>query len=181
MKTHSTQSRLINGYSVIINRKVASCAVGRAACFAHHPEIVAKVTIPEGAATPVFFWLGCLPLTDTETHPPVALLRDPIERFKSACKYGNLTAAQGIKIMQRKDSSHFQEQNLILVKGTALYLMERDFDEFISLLGLSSTIEQVNPSSGSMALTNEEEELVRDFYAKDIEIYNSVTYAGYAY
>jgi len=181
MKTYSSHFRLINGYSVLINRKVASCAIGRAACFAHHPEILAKVTTPEGAKTPVYFWLGCLPVADPSKHPVVALFRDPVGRFVSACDYSSLSWTEGFRLAEEGQSSHFTKQCVNLPKGALLYRMDRDFEAFARLLGLENTIEQINRSMPKLSLTAEETSAVSEFYKEDVEIYNSITQAGYIY
>ena len=168
--------KLINNHAVAVNRRVASTSIGEAAVDKYLPDAKSKITFPEGAT--FFNWMGLLPtVTAEDAHPVVALIRSPLDRFKSACLHEGISAAEGLA---KTGTVHFTLQSDLLVDGTALYRYETDFDEFVSLLGLDA-VGSSNESTGDLELTNDEQAEFESIYAADIALYDSITEAGQTY
>ena len=120
-----------------------------------------------------------------DPYNPMIPVRDPVERFRSACAQEDRTAAQEISRIERgRYSFHTKRTSSYLVAGAALYKFPEHIEEIARDLGLDK-IPRVNDSNSNNSpkpiLTEEELERVAELYADDISLYNSIENAGQIY
>jgi len=120
-----------------------------------------------------------------EANCPIIPVRDPVERFRSACAQEDRTAAQEISRIERnRYSFHTKPTSAYLVEGATLYKFPEHIKEIARDLGLDE-ISRVNDSNSNNSpkpiLTDKELERVEELYADDISLYNSIEKAGQIY
>jgi len=173
-----------NGQHVAVVFKAGSSAIGRALKFALHPtftlnpnrgqEYLDKMNNRAG-------WQAGVPRANTpiETIIPV---RDPVERFRSACAQEGKTADEALNAESL--SNHFRHTSEWLVDGAKLYKFPEHIDDIAIDLGLDE-IASVNDSATNNGpkpeLTPTQIEAVQALYADDIALYESITEAGQVY
>jgi len=120
-----------------------------------------------------------------EANYPIIPVRDPVERFRSACAQEDRTAAQEISRIERnRYSFHTKPTSAYLVEGATLYKFPEHIKEIARDLGLDE-IARVNDSNSNNSpkpiLTDKELERVEELYADDIKLFNSIENAGQIY
>lgn len=175
-----------NGKHVACIPKAGSSAIARAIHFAlkpdyqiisasGNPDMVERVLHNPG-------WQALAPKT-YEPVAPIIPLRDPVERFRSACAQEGKTAEDALSLLESDEASqHFRQQSGYLTVGdNFLYRFPEDIDALATELGLSE-IPEVNTSEINNApkpdLTPEQLARVQAIYADDIALYESITEAG---
>ena len=117
------------------------------------------------------------PLADNEPAEGLCcMVRDPVERFLSAC------ARQGVSIdegLTRQDSDvHFWPlaHMGLLAQGVTHFRFPDQLDACAEWLGLATPVPQTNdePEAAKPVLTPEEEARVREIYAADIALWESL-------
>lgn len=135
--------------------------------------------IPGDARTPGNGWHPINATGDTIGSPlaadePVAglccLVRDPVERFRSACARQQVTVEEGLT--RRQSDVHFwplQEMGL-LAEGVTHFRFPDQIDACAEWLGLETPVPQLNdePENGKPVLTEEQAAAVRAAYAADV-------------
>ena len=166
--------------------KAGSSAIARAIHFALHPDY--KVISASGNAEMVERvihnpgWQALAPKTFDPVNPVIPL-RNPVERFRSACAQEGLTADEAIALIEAgKSSGHFRAQSDYLVPGqNALYRFPEHIEELAALLGLDE-IPEVNTSATNNGpkpdLTPEQVARVESLYVDDIALYESISEPG---
>lgn len=167
--------------------KTGSSAIARAIHFALKPdyqiisasgnqEMVDKVMHNPG-------WQALAPKT-FEPSAPIIPVRDPVERFRSACAQEGRTADEAIaKIEAGEASQHFRSQSAYLAarQTNTLYRFPEHIDALAAALGLDD-IPEVNTSETNNGpkpdLTPEQLTRVEALYAADITLFNSITEPG---
>jgi hypothetical protein len=178
-------------YSVAMNAKVASSTLARAIISNFWPDqerLIQNAAYPEGTgpdSTPVH-WL--CPKEDSPSRPVITLIRNPIDRFRSAMAQLNLTDVdQAIHSLEtdtqiefpRKARSlradpHFRHQHALSVGDSTVYRVE-DIDVAAQVIGLSLPLPAINEASNPKPeLTQEQEARVLAFYAEDKALYDSI-------
>lgn len=119
--------------------------------------------------------------TETPVNPIIGL-RDPVERFRSACAQEGKTAEEALTKIEAGDfSGHFKPQVDWLVADSRLYKFPEHIDDIAQALGLDE-IQSVNDSATNNGpkpdLTADELARVQAIYADDIALYESITEAG---
>lgn len=117
-----------------------------------------------------------------------ALIRDPVDRFKSACAQlevsdidDQLDALESLE--PHGWDIHFSRQSLSCGNGTRLYLFEKHLQDLAVDFGLGE-IPEIIPQGGfnpKPTLTTEQEIRVRELYAEDIKLHASITQPGQVY
>ena len=124
-------------------------------------------------------------LQNQDPYFPMIPVRDPVERFRSACAQEDRTAAQEISRIERnRYSFHTKPTSAYLVEGATLYKFPEHIKEIARDLGLDE-IARVNDSNSNNSpkpiLTDDEIKRVEELYADDISLYNSIENAGQIY
>jgi len=129
-------------------------------------------------------WQNVVPQTQNPDRPMIPV-RDPIERFRSACAQEDRTAAQEISRLERgRQSYHTKRTSSYLVEGARLYKFPEHIKEIardLDLLGIERVNDSNSNNSPKPILTDDEIKRVEELYADDISLYNSIENAGQIY
>jgi hypothetical protein len=133
--------------------------------------------------------LRLLKLEDAPTGIPHAIIRDPVDRFRSA--YGLkprgvpcwLSATEFIDWLVSQNYSdldaHFRPQTILCgtFPGLVLHDFAKDLTPVAEALGLPTPLPLVNqtPEEDKPTLTDEDVAKLQTFYADDVALYNLVT------
>jgi len=136
-------------------------------------EMVSKVSNSAG------IWQGAVSSVENPTLPAIPV-RDPIERFRSACAQEGITADEALAKID-KVNFHFRPTSAHVTVDCVLFKFPEHLDELAAFLGLES-IDRVNDGETNNPpkpdLTAEQLTLVREIYADDIALYASIATAG---
>ena len=108
------------------------------------------------------------------------LVRDPVERFRSACARQGVSVEEGLT--KQEDDVHFWslESMGLLQAGVTHFRFPDQLDACAEWLGLETPVPQLNeePEEGKPTLTPEQEARVREIYAADIALWESLATNG---
>jgi len=104
------------------------------------------------------------------------MVRDPVERFRSACARQGVSVEEGLT---RQDSDvHFWSlaHMGLLAEGVTHFRFPDQLDACAEWLGLETPVPQTNdePEADKPTLTPEQEARVREIYAADIALWESL-------
>lgn len=174
-------------HSVAFNAKAGSSTLARGIIKAFYPEEEASIQnahYPPGKGPDNGMWHMLCPSEEKASKPIVAVIREPLARFKSACGFLTLdpeavlgSLERGEKIRNRRgvmflaaDNPHFSKQSLLDTPGATLFRLE-DIDAAATLLGLETPLPHVNEGGEAPVLTAEQEARVLAWYAADAALY----------
>lgn len=165
-----------------LNFKAATSSITRAIVSTHYSEIEDNLTnntsYPEGRSVDNSRWHSQLPKTEDPDANVVLIVRDPVERFRSACVEAGKTPDEALSEQGQKNT-HFWPTSRLLVDGCKLYRFESDLDDAATALGLTLPLPDIDGGNGEKPdLTPEQLERVQAIYADDIALYESITEAG---
>ena len=102
------------------------------------------------------------------------IVRDPIERFRSACARMQKTPTE--VIAENLDDVHVWtlESMGLINHPQAKYFLFSELEKCARFLGLPTPLQQVNAEPVKPDLSQEEVQFLEQHYAKDIELYNSL-------
>ena len=104
------------------------------------------------------------------------MVRDPVERFRSACARQGVSVEEGLT--RQEYDVHFWPLAYmgLLAKGVTHFRFPDQLDACAAWLGLETPVPQTNAESESQkpALTPEQEARVRETYAADIALWESL-------
>jgi len=165
-----------------LNFKAASSSIIRAIISSHYPEIEDKLvncsTYPDGRTADNSRLHGIIPKTDDPNGEVVLIVRDPIERFRSACAETRKTPDEALSEQGQKNI-HFWPTSRFLANDCRLYRFESDLAEAAAALGLSLPLPNIiNPNGEKPDLTAEQLLQVQTIYAEDIALYESINETG---
>jgi hypothetical protein len=177
-----------NGIHVACIFKSGSSAIARAIHFALKPDY--QIISASGNADMVERvmhnpgWQAMAPKT-FEPISPLIPVRDPVERFRSACAQEGKTAEEALNLLDEGEASqHFRKQSDYLIGDCTLYKFPEHIAELATEIGLDG-IPEVNTSETNNGpkpdLTPEQLARVEALYADDIALYESITEAGQVY
>ena len=109
-------------------------------------------------------------------RPLAAMVRNPIERFRSACARQNLSVDQGLKVME-SDVHFWPLKDMGLIADDITYFRFPDqINDCAEWLGLRTPVPHENeePEEKKPVLTLEQESAVRLAYADDIALWESL-------
>lgn len=173
-----------------VNLKAASASLSRAIIKSHHPNVERVITTPpgngNGTAYPVgknadnTRWHGLCPRVESKDRDQVVLVvRDPIERFRSAC--AEVGIADVDELLSRLESGtepnqHFASQSRFATLNPTLYRFETDLEQLAEDLNLewpmpNITRQKPNPKPD---LTSDQVARVAQIYADDILMHESI-------
>ena len=186
-------------YDVAFNPKVGSSTLARAIVRAFYPEVegkIQKAAYPAGKNPDNSQWQSLCPNTETPERPVILLVRDPALRFRSAMAQFRLTDVDAAMdslengtpiplaraVRPLHENVHFQRQSALAAGTTKLYRFPDDLDAAAVEIGLSLPLPIINEATDEKpALTPEQEERVRSYYAADVALYESITRPGQQY
>lgn len=141
--------------------------------------------IPPADRTPGDGWHPINATTNTIGSPLAAdepvnglccLVRDPVERFRSACARQGLSVEDGLAALN--SDVHFWplESMGLLAAGVTHFSFPSQIDDCADWLGLETPVPQLNeePEENKPTLTPEQEAAVRLVYAADIALWESL-------
>lgn len=184
--------------AVAVNFKVASASLARAVIKAHHPEMEAGITThwtpgftgpcvayPEGRNAENMRWQTKVPKVDPDEKPVLLLMRDPVEKFRSACAEDKITDVNRLLNVLEAGTPenwekllHFWPQCRFLQNvRVKAYRIERDLEQFCADAGLEYPMSWIGPAGHNGAekpdLTIEQVNRVKAIYADDYVLYDS--------
>lgn len=189
-------------YSIGLNTKVGSSSLSLAVIKAYQPDrwsMIENGAYPPGRGPEDFRFHPLAKKELTASKPVLLLVRDPIERFLSACAQvginnDNLNAAldslesgepmagrNGPRANQSiKDNEHFTFQYMLQYGETYLYKFPDHLDALATKAGLSLPLPVINEASlrPKPTLLQAQELRVREYYARDIVLFDSITEPG---
>ena len=186
-------------HSVALNAKVGSSTLARAIIRDFHPEqeeLIQTAAYPAGKGPDNTQVQALCPKEDQPTKPIVLLVRDPVERFRSAMAQVRLTeveealdslendTAVRFPRTRRKlaDNVHFQPQHTLALGAAKVFRFPDHLEEAATLIGLTLPLPLINETGGDKPeLTPEQQNRVRAVYAKDVALYESITTPGTEY
>lgn len=148
------------------NHKVASSSVAAAIAEKFYPDIFSSVTL-----MPVQYRF-LIPTTEKPDKPVAILIREPIERFKTAVATVGCTVDEAF---ERMNDVHFVPQSSYVNKDSTVYLFPRDIDKFCADVGLDK-IPYLNEAQNEMPeLTDDQLVKVKEYYKHDIELFKGAS------
>lgn len=177
-------------HSVAVNPKVASGSLARAIILAFYPDVEARIQAahyPPGKGPENTLWHSFCPSEKTPSHPVVAVIREPVARFRSACGFLSLDAEEALtsletgslvtgprgKQWQAAENVHFLPQARFDTPGATLFALE-DIEAAARLLGLQRPLPVINEGGEPIVLTPEQRERVLAYYAADAALYGGL-------
>lgn len=141
--------------------------------------------LPESARAGGEGWHPINATTDTIGSPLLAdevadglccLVRDPVERFRSACARLGVTPDEGLSLVNQDVHFWTLEYMGLLAAGVTHFKFEDGIDACAEWLGLPVPLPQLNAEDGSAkpTLTEEQEACVKEIYADDIRLWESL-------
>ena len=104
------------------------------------------------------------------------MVRDPVERFRSACARQGVTVEQGLELSET--DVHFWSLSYmgLLAEGVIYFRFPDQINNCLEWLGLPTPAQQLNEEAeeGKPTLTPEQENAVRTLYAADIALWESL-------
>lgn len=182
-------------YDLAINLKVATSSLARAVIAAHYPELENLITkphgdgngtaYPEGKGPDTTRWQGIIPSRNTPEQTVVLIVRDPVERFRSACAESGVKDLDVKLIELETDANrnlHFNKQSDVIGE-IKLFKFEEHLEVAATLLGLAWPLPHI-PSLDKAPkpdLTREQISRIEAIYADDITLHTSIAEAGQDY
>lgn len=114
--------------------------------------------------------------TDEPANGLCCMVRDPVERFRSACARQGVSVAEGLD-RQHSDVHFWSLSSMgLLEQGMTYFRFPDQLDDCAEWLGLETPVPQTNDEqeSSKPTLTQEQENIVRQIYADDILLWESL-------
>jgi len=169
-----------------LNFKAASSSLIRSISTEFYPELEDTLqnntSYPEGVTSAGMRLHAFLDKTETPEGTTVLVVRDPVERFRSACAETFTTDVDALlaKIESGERYANPFWPTSRLLKGTVqLYRFESDLDDAATALGLTLPLPDIDGGNGEKPdLTPDQLTRVQSIYADDIALFESITEAG---
>jgi hypothetical protein len=175
------------------NAKVGTSTFARAIVKKYYGDLDAKLlsaAYPEGQSADTLQVQSMVPYRVNPDRPVVLLVRDPVERFRSAMAQVNLDDVdatitellteegaygyiRGVKLVE---NAHFVKQSTI--KGNPIYYFKfpEQVDEAARFLGLDLPLVIINENTrgDKPDVTEAQAEAIRQFYTEDYNLWSSL-------
>ena len=181
-KTPNIYFKVSDTVGIAFNRKVGSSSIARALC-AKLPEAdQPRISFPDdGKGENRVGWQSVVPKIENPTTV-LLLVRDPIEKFRSACAQINRADVDVIlAAMESGDwvNPHFLPQKPLAINTTKLYRFPDDLESFADEAGLPFPLPQINEGEGEKpVLTTGQTDRLAAIYAEDLALFASINDAG---
>jgi len=165
-----------------LNFKAASSSLIRSISTEFYPELEDTLqnntSYPEGVTSAGMRLHAFLDKTETPEGTTVLVVRDPVERFRSACAETGKTAEEGLSEGQK--NNYFWPTSRLLKGTVQLYRFESDLEAAATALGLPYPLPEIPTLSTGVnpTLTADQLARVQALYADDIALFESITAAG---
>ena len=175
-----------------LNAKVGTSSFARAIIKRYYPDIEKTITeaaYPEGKNADNQQFQLWIPYRSNPDRPVICLIRDPVERFRSAmAQVGLADVDAAIQELQNEtgeygkkgriklvDNVHFIPQSRIYGNPISYYRFPEDIEEVATILDLALPLPSINEASNDKPiLTLQQEAAVKDFYSEDLILWNSL-------
>lgn len=116
------------------------------------------------------------PLDDNDIPNLCCLVRDPVERFRSACARQQKSVEEGLESISFDVHFWTLESMGLLAEGITHFRFPDQIDECSQWLGLETPVPQLNEEDeeSKPVLTPEQEAAIRATYAADIALWESL-------
>jgi hypothetical protein len=190
---------ITTNYSLAFIPKVGCSSLSRAVIKQFQPEdnlLIVNGHYPEGKTADNSMWQGFVKRERYPSKPILAMIRNPLERFRSAMAQFHTTdvnavidslingskfvsgAARGREINARTNA-HFKPQILWVDANTKLYKFPDHINEAAVEIGFTLPLPQINKATFTKPTLDEQQtEILESYYAEDIVLFNSITYPG---
>jgi hypothetical protein len=186
-------------YSVAFIPKSGCSTISRAVINAFQTEeelLITTASYPVGKNADNSMWHGFVKREEYPSKQILAMIRNPIERFRSAMaqfhaadvnavidslingsKFVSGTArARGINA---STNAHFKPQILWVDENTKLYKFPDHLNDAAVEIGFILPLPQINVASFTKPILDQQQtEILESYYAEDIALFNSITYPG---
>lgn len=186
-------------YSLAFIPKSGCSTLSRAVIRAFQPvenNLIESGHYPDGKNADNSMWQGFVLREKYPSKQILALIRNPIERFRSAVAQfkttdvdlvidslinGNVFFSGGIRGRQIKASTnqHFKPQIMWVDASTKLYKFPDHINEAAAEIGFILPLPQINVAHFQKpTLTEQQTAVLESYYAEDIALFNSITSPG---
>jgi hypothetical protein len=186
-------------YSLAFIPKSGCSTLSRAVIKAFQPEEEALITsaaYPVGKNADNSMWQGFVKREKYPSKPILALIRNPIERFRSAVSQFKTSDVDSIidslinntkfisngirnREINVSTNQHFMRQILWVDVNTKLYKFPEHINEASAEIGFILPLPQINAASyPKPTLTAEQTAVLEGYYAEDIALFNSIASPG---
>lgn len=188
MRNQPKYFKITDDLGVAIILKVGSSSIAKAIIDAHHPDIASiPISFPnDGLGINRPGWQGICPrVADPATI--LACVREPVERFRSACAQIGVSAEDALTKLEADDwfNPHFNLQSRAVKNATKLYKFPDHLEQFATDASLSYPLPEINESAThnhpKPDLTPEQKARVESVYADDIALFTSISVPGQEY
>lgn len=115
-----------------------------------------------------FYWAA--PISETPQGTIHMLVRDPVDRFLSACSLQGLDIATALAGLPSQDM-HFAPQSASSA-GAALYKYPDQIEAFCAATGLTLTVN--NATQNALTATDDQKSAIKNFYAADVALFEGL-------
>lgn len=179
-----------------LNPKCATSSFARAIISRWHPDIeniITTASYPEGQSADTGQWQLLIPYKTRPSGEVVCLIRDPVERFRSAMAQTNLTMVdqtidelinengnhpEYLPVRGRRllsEDVHFKPQSRFTGNPITYFRFPDQIEQAAIALDLTLPLPVINENTGEKpVLTSEQESMIRSLYADDLAIWNSI-------
>lgn len=174
------------------NAKCCTTALVREIIRTYHPEaedIISSASYPEGVTVETAQHHRWCPARINPDRPVIVVVRDPVERFRSAMAQVGLTDADAILQEFVSEAGEVVGRNGRKISGNIHFLKQTRFegdityypmtkvDDAAAALGLATPLPIMNEHPDKPVLTAAQEQAVREWYAEDQALWESLTAA----
>ena len=185
---------------MVLNAKVGSSTFARAIVKKYYGDLdndLLSASYPEGQSADTVQIQMRVPYRTNPDRPVVLLVRDPIERFRSAMaqvglddvdaaltelaeETGSYGMSSGLRKVKLVENVHFVPQNVssaVITAGQSLhtFAFPAEIDAAAEFLGLDLPLISINEAHGVKPdLTEAQTAAVREFYAEDQALWESL-------
>jgi len=170
------------------NAKCCTTSLCREIIRTYYPEIESTIQsahYPEGVTVETARHHMWIPQRINADRPVVVLLRDPVERFRSAMHETGLLDADAVLAELASESGNYGRGPVgRLLAANIHFLPQTRFsgevtyytnpDDAAAALGLAVPLPMLNESGEKPTLTSSQEQAVREWYAEDQALWDSL-------
>lgn len=183
--------------AVAINPKAGSSTLAREIIRVHHPDQESLVTTPPGEGKGTAYPPGksadttrlhfLVPKVEAlEREVTIIPVRDPVERFRSACAESNRddvdAVIEDLKENRIPRNSHFWNQVRLLQGNKAkLYKFPDHFPQLLEEIGVGPDVVDIHQRDNRIEkpeLTEAQVAAVKELYADDVRLFESINEPG---
>ena len=186
-------------YSVAFIPKSGCSTISRAVIKAFQPEedaLITSAAYPVGKNADNSMWQGFVKREKYPLKPILAMIRHPIERFRSAMAQFHTADVNAVidslingskfvsntaraKEINANTNTHFKPQILWVDANTKLYKFPEHLNEAAVEIGFILPLPQINTANFAKPTLDEQQTaILESYYAEDIVLFNSITSPG---